>query len=180
MEADEDFRVCAICLENTIDEKNSAAVPGCGHRFHVACLLNCAQYDVRCPTCRGVGEGVLPKTSPSTAVVSTSSVVVRFGDDGSEYLQRVWRRYTARRRRVLRQRPDLAERMQQLRSIRSHMNEVYTETQKLYDRRCREVWSHDPEVTFQRQTLQRMRRRERRLERILETQLEGLLGPEPF
>ena len=53
-----DDDVCAVCLE-ACDAGGAASFPDCGHRFHTLCLLNCAQYGVRCPVCRHVPDGVM-------------------------------------------------------------------------------------------------------------------------
>ena len=50
---------CALCLEEI--GSDVCNIPGCGHRVHTSCLLTAAQYDVRCPLCRRVPEGVKVK-----------------------------------------------------------------------------------------------------------------------
>ena len=46
---------CAICCETICEHEKESCVlswPGCGHRFHTACALNSAQYNITCPLCR--------------------------------------------------------------------------------------------------------------------------------
>ena len=44
--------------------------------------------------------------------------------------------------------------------------------QRLYDSRCRDVWQRDPEVLRQRRDMTRLRRKELRLHRYINTALE--------
>lgn len=166
-----DKDVCPVCLDPCTSD--ATTVPGCGHRLHVACLINCAQYDARCPVCRGVGDGVVLREIP-VLTITQSDLNAQYQDAVRE-----WRRYAARRRRVLRQRPWLAERVAQLKEVRSDMERAFTQAQRAYDARCRDVWRADPDVVAHRAVVARLRRRERRLERAISTELEGLLGPEP-
>ena len=73
----------------------------------------------------------------------------------------------------------LLERVNQLKELRMTMERACEDANRLYDRKCREVWRADPEVRAHRDAIARLRRRERRLERTVEQELEGLLGPEP-
>jgi hypothetical protein len=150
-------------------------MPGCAHRLHVTCLINCAQYDARCPVCRTVGEGVVRKPEEAPAIAGATFVL----NLDVDAMQREWRRYTARRRRVLRQRPALHDKVQRLRDLRAEVTRAFAETQRVYDRKCREAWRDDPEVRAARAHMDRLRRRERRLEHAVDAELEALLGPEP-
>jgi hypothetical protein len=188
MAAAEDDDCCAVCLEALVPSATTATMPGCGHRFHTACLLTCAQYDVRCPVCRRVGEGVQPREDKAREDASVTIRVVRvWGDDeeggegeaGEAERERVWRRYAARRRRVLRRHPELAERFARLRELRRDMERVQAEAHRAHRRRCLEAWRADAEVVGLRREFARLRRRERRLEGSLEADLEVHLGPEP-
>lgn len=58
---------CAICLTHVVDRDSEFAMPGCGHVFHKTCILTSAQYNVRCPTCRHLPDGVTVKRPPSEA-----------------------------------------------------------------------------------------------------------------
>ena len=166
--------LCCVCME-ALGTNDVAPMPGCAHRLHVACLINCAQYDARCPVCRTVGEGVVPKAETTTTAVGTTYVL----NLDLQEVQREWRRYTDRRRRVLRQRPALGDKVRRLRELRTQVNRAYEATQRVHDRKCRQVWREDHEVRAARVEMERLRRRERRLEHIVDAELEELLGPEP-
>ena len=165
--------VCAVCLDALTRPATTATLPGCGHKLHVTCLINCAQYDARCPVCRGVGDGVVLREAP-VITITQSDLDAQYQEYTLE-----WRRYAARRRRVLRQRPWLAERLAQLKEVRVQMERSFAQAQRVYDARCRDVWRSDPEVTAHRAVVARLRRRERRLDRTVGAELESLLGPEP-
>lgn len=176
--------VCAVCMDD-LASRPTAQMPGCSHRLHVICMINCAQYDARCPVCRSVGEGVILRPPPVQVSAAATTVHIDFDDleedlrEAQEAMARQWRRYTARRRRVLRQRPYLSDRIAKLKQLREDMTHEYDAANRAYDRRCRDAWRTDPEVKQHRDALARLRRRERRLEQQLEAELEELLGPEP-
>lgn len=179
--------LCAICLERN-DPHDALRMPGCGHRFHPSCMLTCAQYDARCPVCRAVGTGVQVREAAASQVVATPVGAHNFAFDLSELedlhlqfeaAQREWRRYTARRRRLLRQRADLADAQRRLKDLRVLIDQESTLAQRAYDQQCREAWRSDPQVQHHRQAVTRLRRRELRLERQLDAAIEEVLGPEP-
>jgi uncharacterized coiled-coil DUF342 family protein len=90
-----------------------------------------------------------------------------------------WRRYTERRRRFLRQRPHIKQAYLDLKQIRREMNSEVHLAQRTYDHKCREIWRSDPEVSLHKKNLSGMRRRERRLETVINNAIEEL-GPDPF
>ena len=180
---------CAICMEEGTD---LMALPGCGHTFHAACALTFAQYDLRCPVCRQVPEGAAPRAESAslhavpTLVMAWNDVEVRVvradadeDEDEDEDDRRAWTRYAARRRRALRRHPRLRRMFDELGSLRRAHERACVETQRTYDRRCREVWRADAEVAAHRAAVARLRRRERVVARRLHAALEPLLGPEP-
>ena len=166
-----DDDVCAVCLE-ACDAGGAASFPDCGHRFHTLCLLNCAQYGVRCPVCRHVPDGV---------VAPGDSLMMRVEEarDAQEAAHRQWRRYAERRRRLLRQNPQLTASFDELKQLRASFARAARRVERSYDRRCRLAWRTDPDLVAARRDLARMRRRERRLVRHLTEALGDALGPAP-
>lgn len=59
---------CPVCHDE--EERPTLTLPGCGHRFHAACILTAAQYDARCPVCRAAPTGV-DLRAPETPVTQT-------------------------------------------------------------------------------------------------------------
>ncbi|RPF81982.1 MAG: RING-H2 finger protein [Rhodothermaceae bacterium TMED105] len=174
----EPSEVCVVCLSEL--EENVAQMPGCGHKFHVCCLINVVQYDTRCPVCRQIGEGVVSRQPDM--VITTSSISTGTADfmtDVDSEYERVWRRYAARRRRLLRQRHDLKHEMETLKSIRNDMRQNMNDLEKAYQRGCKTVWRTDTDVVTHKKKLSTLRRKELRLSRKLSDQLETILGPEP-
>ena len=175
--------VCAVCLEAV--DKGACAFPECGHRFHTVCLLNCAQYAVRCPVCRHVPGGVV---SPDVSSPVASSPVVwvhavrdedEAHDEAHDEARREWRRYADRRRRVLRDHPRLGTAYDELRRVRDDLTREARSVERRYDDVCRHAWRHDDVLVAGRRALARLRRRERVLVRRLSSAFEPLLGPEP-
>lgn len=172
MNAVEEGDLCAICTEPL--QEHTVTLPGCGHVFHVACMLSCAQYDARCPLCRKVPLGV--HLMHDTRIM-TLTAPVRFTNE--QALHREWRRYTARRARYFRRNPCAQAMFYELRSVRTSMTRDMDRTRQVFRRRCRDVWRDDAELVALRAGIVRLRRRERRLERALVTELERSIGPEP-
>lgn len=181
--------VCAICMSPSREE-DSAKMPGCGHVFHVACIITSAQYDVRCPVCRHVGEGVEEREDKrsETAEVTITQNGLRIrttSDDANaatsliemyEDGMREWRNFTARKRRLLKRRPSLKEKVDRLKVLRKKMKEDYDTMQKRYDDKCNKVWTPDPEISSQRKEISKMRRRELRLSKKIDEEILSELG----
>lgn len=184
--------LCVVCLETLNDDKTVTAMPGCGHRLHTVCMLNCAQYSIRCPTCRATPAEVTPRvleTTTLTLLWNEGSFSTEFNpqinpqineeEDVYASARREWRRYCVRRRRLLSQRPKLSQRVTMLKTLRQTIDAEYKLTQRIYDQRCRQVWSSDTSVLAHRAQIRRLRRRELRLERQVDAELESVIGPEP-
>ena len=150
--------ICAICLE----EGCNFTFPGCGHPFHSTCALQMAQYNIHCPVCRQVPDGLTPRRSePRIQIVD---------------IHRQWRNYVSRRRRFINHHPELRTRERNLRELRIEQNNKIQTVQRLYDSKCRDIWQNDPEVREARRELSNMRRRTRRLERQIENEIDNNVG----
>ena len=162
MDEDED---CCICLGG--QQGDFLALPGCGHRMHVACTLQLAQVaPLRCPVCRNEPIPVV-----ESAVVTTQPVSLE------EYV-RERRQLMATSRRFVRSRPRLADILGRLRRLRQEMSAQARQGQRVYDEKCREIYAHDAEVQAVRKNLRNMRRRELRLTRCLQREVEAALEEE--
>ena len=84
-----------------------------------------------------------------------------------------------RRRRVVRQRPELFNKMRRLKDLRCDMRRTIQDLQRSYDVGCKRVWRLDTDVVKYRKLLSQLRRRELRLARQLASELESMIGPEP-
>lgn len=169
---------CPICTDIMCDN-DSICLPGCNHRFHVRCVMNFCRYDTHCPICRRLPEGVdvIERHTPSSQV----SVLMNLVDVDSviDEQRRVWRLYRTRRRRALNRNPHLNTLFGRLQTLRGEISGMHTTTQRLYYRRCREIWNTDIELNNQLRLIRCMRRRERRITRSLSDHLNAIIGPEP-
>ena len=59
---------CSICLDDFEDIAISSHILPCGHRFHVACIVQSFRKSNECPNCRDTAGH--PRTVPSTAHVT--------------------------------------------------------------------------------------------------------------
>ena len=165
--------ICAVCL--TATDADSACMPECRHRFHVHCIINAVQYDTRCPVCRHVGEKVVNR-EPDFVLTAFRE---HADTDALQTSIAAWRRYTDRRRRVIRNCPDLSHDMQRLKEVRLEMRLVMQRLRKSYNDGCRNLWKNDPSVIQHKGQLGRMRRKELRIQKKVALALEPLIGPEP-
>lgn len=168
--------LCAVCLEAIGNDAHPTCVlPGCGHTFHVACMITCAQYDVRCPVCRRIPTGVECKRCfVPPANVTVIDLDADEDDDDAETV--LWRRYNARRRRLMRTHPHIARRVDSLRDLRKEMNRKMKDVERIYNQRIRDIWRDDPAIQQLKRELSLARRRELRLERTLEREIEPLVS----
>ena len=169
-----DHECCAVCQDELAEPSTTLSLPGCGHRFHTVCALNNAQYDARCPVCRGVGEGVvLREPAPNTVVLNLQNIEFADSEPDSEHEEslRVWTRWRARRARAIRRRPSLRRKSEALKQVRTEVRQAVNTLQRTYDARCKEVWKGDPDVLSQRKVMTRLRRKELRLQNLIEREL---------
>ena len=130
--------------------------------------------------CRQLPDGVQEHVpEPRRTVILTLDDVATDVESAIDDQRRTWQRYRNRRRRVLNAHPRLKLLFDNLQLLRRDISETYDTTQRLYTRRCRDVWRTDPELVCQRKSLSRMQRRERRMERSLYDQLREHIGSEP-
>ena len=190
----EEEEECCICLAHVSPTGEGAflSFPGCGHRMHVTCALQQAQYRVRCPMCRHepVAQVAPPGEGVSTATTATTTITLvatrGIGSQGEvdeeaehwdwETLQRRIRNAQSRRRRIFHSRPELAAQWFRLKEVRTQMTRAAKEAQRLYDRKCREVYREDEELKESKRVLANLRRRERRLEQTLAREVGEEVG----
>lgn len=155
---------CCICLSSDGD---FMALPGCGHRVHVGCGLQLAQAStvLRCPMCRNEplpGRGVVQGGEEDTESAIRHELVALF---------RLQRARAERRRRYIHSRPHLLDKWRQLKGVQRDINTHVTEAQRMYQKKCRELYRDDPEIREMRQHLTKLRRRERRLVRSIQAEV---------
>ena len=210
---------CPVCLAPLAQDQTTAAMPSCGHRIHAACMITCAQYDVRCPVCRTVGTDVKvrPRPAPELAlpvsfsiprhglfgshgivVVNVQSVQahedldveVEVSEDAGvaedapstrrAHAVRAWNRYARRRRRLFARCPELLQRFERLRELRTNVATTEKLLARTYHACCRRMWRESAEVREMRQALVRLKQRHRRQDKRLEHDLTMHIGAEPI
>lgn len=178
-----DQTTCTVCFGD-LDEAETVTLPGCGHAFHTACILTAAQYDVKCPVCRRVPNGIDERASPQQRAHPLERSVFITLDDLSAVediaaRRAEWNRYRQRRRRCLNQNPRLLEAFNALHDVRRRIEVQHSTACREYRRECRRVWTANPVIREHVRVAGRLRRRELRLERLLHQELVERIGPEP-
>jgi hypothetical protein len=64
---------CSVCLEELSLENTNITTTGCGHRFHLSCLLKSLSQKNLCPMCRGELEDERTKQMPSNILTPISA-----------------------------------------------------------------------------------------------------------
>lgn len=150
---DKTDETCPICLE-PLSSEDVLRFPNCAHRFHTHCALLWAHSDLRCPVCR---------QQPDQLRVFEDAAADEVGN-----LVLAWDSYFRQRNRYLRQRPEVRKLYRRVRAIRQEMNREVAVLRRTYKRRCREIWQRDAQVKEIRRRITNLRRRELRVERLLE------------
>ena len=177
--------VCPVCYDD--ETPCDMHFPGCEHGIHTTCMISLSQYDVRCPVCRVVPEGVRERERESSAIVYVAFDDNQEGDEfhslwtaeDEEQEREVWTRYRTRRRQCLNQNPHILAAFNQLRDVRREIRTERTLAETRYKFLCREAWRTDGVVRTHMRAVDRRRRRERRLERNVHGELRERIGSEP-
>ena len=194
---DDDVAVCAVCLDPVDPGTGPEAcrLPTCGHLFHVACILNCARRDPRCPVCRRIPEGVLPRprgTGDSQAAtprqpeegpaahasaeeVFAGRLLVQVhvvGQGQEDLLSQASSSSPARARRLpgrsALSRPDVAQRHASFCRLQARQRLLEDHLNLLFREQCRAVWQRHPTLRALQARVRRLRRQERRARLWLE------------
>ena len=175
---------CVVCLEAL--PADALRLPGCGHRLHAACALSNAQYDVRCPVCRVVPEGVAERAAGGGVVMVPWEQMREWiwgegggGEGGGDEGARAWARYRARRRRALRRDPSLLALHERGEALAREAVREGDCAERAWSAACRLAWREDPDVVAHRAARRRLQQRAARARRALEQRLAPLVGPDP-
>ena len=181
--------VCPVCYDDS--RPCDMTLPGCEHAIHSTCMISLSQYDVRCPICRVVPEGVQEREqeSSSTVVYVTSvgdepagggqRILWTLNEEEEEQEREIWTRYRTRRRRCLNQNPRILAAFNQLRDVRREIRSERMSAEARYKTLCRDAWRNDEVIRGHMKVVDRLRRKERRLERTVHGELRERIGSEP-
>ena len=95
-------------------------------------------------------------------------------------MEREWRRYTSRRSRYVRSRPDLLLLRSKVTEKRRHVYSSHSDLSRAYARRQRDLLRLDPELVALRRAYEASRRSYVRLQKRLDEELMAGIGPAPF
>lgn len=177
--------VCPVCYDE--ETPCDMILPGCEHGIHAACMISLSQYDVRCPVCRMVPTGVHEREPEASGTVvylaSTDDDHAGHGVfwtlDEAQEEREIWTRYRTRRRRCLNQNPHILSAFNRLRDLRKEIRSERALAEARYKSLCRDSWRKDGTIRGHMKTVERLRRRERRLERSVYGELRERIGSEP-
>ena len=139
--------VCSICCEAF--DKHVCKLPGCEHTFHVHCMLNFAQYSIRCPLCRAVPKGVNERAEEEEILSPLQNTDVH-----SERTLTAQARITQRKLQHVRRMIDAKES-----NIQNRLEEL------MFDQ-----WRNNPEIRMERRRLSILKAKATRLGNLLYTQ----------
>lgn len=168
---------CAICMEPITTEICTLA---CAHVFHSSCILQACQHDPRCPVCRcTLAKRSEPPAAPSVVNVELSMNDVDAAlDEDYQDIRRAQANYAARRRRFLRNRPNLKRENDAIKETERALRDLERRISAEWARNCHALWM-GPLFESQKRERALLMRRLRRRERILEAAVTEALGERP-
>jgi DNA repair exonuclease SbcCD ATPase subunit len=164
--------VCSICLENFSANTCSCKLPGCGHTFHVSCILNVVQYDIRCPICRNTIPNVNTKKEDSDNTIISLETLY------NDY-QRKKRQYMYKKRKFIKNDKKMENKIIKLKHHSKELRDLQTEMDKLWSEKSRKLWSEDDDILLQRKKTDKLRKKCYRMEKNIDDTLESALGLPP-
>lgn len=160
---------CPVCLDS-FEDSNVLSMPICGHRVHVSCALNAAQYDTRCPICR--------TKDPSISSRSDDDIFTHIQEITNRHAASL-RRYQQRRTRAIRQRDSLKRIRDRLTAERRSFEQVDRELEREWISLQKRQWVSDAKIADIKMRRKKLRRRVTDLNRRLEHRLQLIIGDEP-
>ena len=101
---------CPICFEELGESIENCAMPLCHHKVHVRCLLQAAQYDLRCPICRCKDPHIIEKKTD--------------GEEQMSYIENLFERHQIATKQYQRKRSRLISKNSNMQKIRDQLKEV--------------------------------------------------------
>ena len=174
------INLCTVCLDPIDDDASELSTfPGCKHKFHCACMLNFAQYDVRCPTCRQMPTGVTVRSSEEGDDEDESDVEMETLREELRIAQRSWNAYEARRRKCIRRNASMRQAASRVRQMHADITATNRELHRCYDAKCKLIWKTDNDVQTHKKKLTRLHRVKRRVQLKLESDVVAIIGSRP-
>lgn len=163
---------CCICIEKIEDDVSKCTLPGCGHKFHVSCILSVMQYDTRCPMCRENIPNVKAKKDES------ESPVLSLEEIYNEY-QRKKREYNYKKRKIINKNEILKKNIDTLKLESKELNKLEDQLDKLWSQKSRRLWKEDEELSSIKETIQKQRRKCNRINKKIKDTIEPEIGEVP-
>lgn len=164
---------CAICYE-PMEAAETCAMPLCGHRLHVACVIQAAQYDVRCPICRCHDPAIVPRAHEPAPPTLFERVEMLVADHNAQH-----RRYMQRRARVIRADTRLRRLNERLKHERRAFEALDKRLERTWMSRQKRLWRDDPQLNHVKQLRRRQQQRATRLRTQLDRTVEERIGSHP-
>ena len=139
-------------------------------------MLNFAQYDTKCPTCRQQPIGVITRQH---AQVENNVIQLDVLRDRLSEARRTWTRYIKKRSACIRKYTEMRDLNVKIRALRSEIQLQTRTTQRCFDTKCNILWKTDEELQVHKKTLNALERKHRRLKKKLKDSLQIHIGPEP-
>ena len=162
---------CCICLNPL--EKDTCSLPGCGHTFHVSCLMNYCQHDTRCPLCRKNVPDVndKPKNNVFDYTVSLDQMYDSFISNK--------RRYDRKRRRILNMNETLKKKYIKSKECLKDMVFSEKELDKVWNAKLKELWREDEELNSLKKLYDKHKKKYNRIDKYVKDKITNHIGSPP-
>ena len=169
---------CPICFEEFDSENNvknhTCNFPVCNHKIHVSCMLQAAQYDIRCPICRTQDPNIVSRGQ------------VEHPNPGLEQLEEIIqnhrieeRRYKQRRAKLLRENKKFKQANEQMKKEKKIFTELDRELERRWMSKQRKTWKMDSKINELKEKRRKQQQKTARIAKKIDTFVEEQLGPRP-
>lgn len=172
---------CPICLDELL-EKDSMLWPECMHKVHTWCALTAAQYDARCPMCRGQSSSISFRQSESDdeddEEDSEDDLWERLEENLKKYESDV-KRYKARRYRIIRKNETLRNLQDKLNDAQKQFKNRDKQLDKEWSDWQRIGWTQNERIIELKQMRQRTMRKISYLTKRIDKRVTECIGSPP-
>lgn len=170
---------CPICfeeLDTTEDDvKNKTCnFPVCNHKIHVRCMLQAAQYDVRCPVCRTQDPNIILRRD-----VEHSNTGLDQLEDMIQHQRVEERRYKQKRAKLLREDKKFKQVNEQVKKEKKIFLELDRELERRWMSKQRKTWKTDSKINQLKEKRRKQQQKTARIIKKVDLFVEEQLGPRP-
>ena len=159
-----------MCLES-LQTQSICSLPVCGHSIHVSCMIQAAQYDIRCPVCRTCDPCIKARKDEDDPWINITSLLANHRTEE--------RQYNRRRARVIREDAKIRKLNERLKCEKRTFNQVEKELEKRWLSHQKRAWRFDTKINCLKEERRKQQQKTNRLHKKVEDFVIARVGPKP-